>query len=174
MRAILMLPLLAVASCAAGPDSPARSRAGTISVEWTGRERGSFSATATARWCAADTLLEVIAVRGDTAVGLTLIARDSLRAERYTVNETQLFTPGRPQANVALRMLGSVNLLGFDAMGGHVHVTQGGGQVVSGTLEVRLRPVASNDTLQMKGSFERLPITLVEGLCGRANRPAGG
>ncbi len=169
-----MLTAVAGAACAGRADAPARPRAGTIGVEWTGSQRGSFRAPATARWCAADSVLEVLAVRGDTAVGLTLIARDSLRAEMYVVNETQNFTPGRPQASVALRILGEVNLLGFDAMGGQVQVTSGGGPTVSGTLEVRLRPVSSNDTLQMKGSFELLQVTPATGVCGRANKPGAG
>ena len=174
MRLILILATVICAACAKRASAPARPRAGTVSVEWTGTLRGRFSAPATAQWCSGDTLLEVIAVRGDTAVGLTLIARDSLRAESYVVNETANFTPGRPQANVALRMLREANLLGFDAMGGQVTVTWGGSRMVSGTLEVRLRPVSSSDTLQMKGSFERIPVVSASGVCGRADKPGGG
>jgi hypothetical protein len=173
MRAILILTVVTGAACTGRAGTPARSRAGTISVEWIGKLRGSFSAPATARWCAADTLLEVIAVRGDTTIGLALIARDSMRADVYVVNETELFTPGRPQASVALRMLGGVNLLGFDAMGGQVNVTRGG-SAVSGTLDVRLRPVIGTDTLRMKGSFERIPVAPATGVCGRDNKSGGG
>jgi hypothetical protein len=173
VRSILILSVVFGAACTGRAGAPARPRAGTISVEWTGKLRGRFSAPATARWCAADTLLEVIAVRGDTAVGLSLIAPDSVRAEVYAVNEAQNFTPGRPQANVALRMLGEVILLGFEGMGGKVVVTEGG-PVISGTLDVKLRPVSSSDTLQIKGSFDRIPVAPATGACGRANKPGGG
>ncbi len=173
MRALLILAVVIGAACTGRGGARARPRPGTISVEWTGTLRGRFSAPATARWCAADTLLELVAVRGDTAVGLSLIARDSVRAELYVVNETPNFTPGRPQAHVALRMLGEVNLLGFDAMGGQVTVTRGG-RMVSGSLEVRLRPVSSADTLQLTGSFDQVPVAPAEGVCGRANKPGAG
>ena len=174
MRLILIPAVVVCAACAQRSPAPARPGAGMMSVQWTGRLRGSLSAPATARWCAADTLLEIIAVRGDTAVGLTLIARDSARAEIYVVNETQNFAPGRPQAAVALRLLGEMSLLGFEAIAGQVHVTQSGGPMVSGALDVRLRPVSGADTLQMKGSFERIPVGAAAGVCGRANHPGAG
>ncbi len=173
MRNVLILSVAVGTACTGSTGTSARPRAGTISVEWTGRLRGSFSAPATARWCAADTLLEVIAVRGDTAVGLTLVASDSVRAEVYAVNQAENFTPGRPQAGIALRMLGEVNLLGFDGMGGKVIVTAGGASV-SGTLDARLRPVSSSDTLQLKGWFEQIPVAPATGVCGRANKPGSG
>ncbi len=172
MRTILILASVIGAACSRGRAAPGRPPVGGISVQWTGKLRGSFAAPATARWCGADSLLEIIAVRGDTATGIVLIARDSVRAESYPINETQSFTPGRPQANVGIRMLGDM-LLGFDAMGGQVTVTQAG-PAVSGSLDVRLRPIAGTDTLQMKGSFNRIPVVPATGICGRANKPGGG
>ena len=109
-----------------------------------------------------------------TAVGLSLVARDSVRAEAYVMNETADYTPVRPYAGVALRFLNEANLLGFESMGGQVTVTQGG-SLVSGTIDgVRLRPVSSADTLRLKGSFDRIPVVPAQGICGRANRPGGG
>lgn len=172
MRILLATILVLGAACSRRSGAPGRPAAGTIAVSWTGKLKGSFAGPATARWCPADSLLEITAVRTDTAVALALIARDSLRAESYPVNETRDYTPGRPQASAGLRMLGDI-LLGFDAMGGQVSVTQAG-PVVSGTLEVRLRPVAGADTLQMRGSFERIPVAPAAGICGRANKPGGG
>jgi hypothetical protein len=142
-------------------------------VSWTGTLHGRFSAPATARWCAADTLLEVIASGSDTSFGIALMARDSVRAELYVVNSTQAFTPGRPQATLGLRMLGESTLLGFDGMGGQVGVTRVG-RLVSGTIDVRMRRTGSSDSLRMRGSFDRLSVTPAAGLCGRANKPGGG
>jgi hypothetical protein len=172
MRPILMLTLVAGAACT-GRAGRARPQAGTISVEWTGKLRGTFTAPATARWCAADTLLEVIAFHGDTAVGLSLVARDSVDVGLYPVIDSRGFIPGRPQAGVALRVLGEVNLQGFDGTGGQVNVTQGR-SAASGTINVRLRSVSSADTLQMMGWFERIPVAPATGVCGRANKPGAG
>ena len=174
MRALLFPIAMFCAACGRRAAAGVRPGAGTVSVQWTGKLRGGFSAPATARWCAADSLLEIIAVRGDTATGLTLMTRDSVRVEGYVVNETRNFTPGRPQASVALRMLGEMTLFGFDAMAGQVMVTQGGSRMVSGTLDVRLRSVTGADTIQMKGSFERIAVLPATGVCGRANKPGAG
>jgi hypothetical protein len=133
-----------------------------------------MTASATARWCASDTLLEVLAVRGDTAVGLALVALDSARAMDYPVTQTRAFTPGRPQARVALRLLKQFELEGYDAVSGRVTLTQGGSRLVSGTLEVGLVPVVGSDTLKLTGSFDRIPVTTAVGVCGRANRPGAG
>ena len=145
-----------------------------MSLQWTGKLRGSFTAPASARWCPADSLLEVIASRADTSAGLAIIARDTLRAEVYGVNETQNYTPGRPQASVSLRMLGDMALLGYDGMGGQVTVSHADGRIVSGSLDVKLRPVSGGDTLQLRGSFSQVPVTRATGVCGRANKPAAG
>jgi hypothetical protein len=172
MRVILVLAVV-LGACTGGAASPAGSRAGTITIGWTGHLQGRFTAPATARWCAMDTLLEVIGLRGDTAVGLSLITQDSIRVQVYPVNGFKGFSPGRPQAGVGLRLLGQVNLLGFEAMSGQVRVTRTG-STVSGRFEGRLRPVSSADTLGMMGSFDEVPVVTAQGFCGRANRPGGG
>jgi hypothetical protein len=143
-------------------------------LRWTGSKSGGITASATARWCASDTLLEVIAVRGDTSVGLVLIAQDSADAREYPVNETRTFTPGRPQARVAIRLLKEFELEGYEAVGGKVTLTQGGARTVSGTLDVRMLPVVGADSFRLTGAFERIPVTAAVGVCGRANRPSAG
>ena len=60
---LLMLPALACRSDATSPPS-----GGELGARWSGSSSGSFRASATARWCARDTLLELLAVRNDTAV----------------------------------------------------------------------------------------------------------
>ena len=145
-----------------------------MAVRWTGSKNGGITASATARWCAADTLLEVIAVRGDTSVGLALIAQDSTGAREYPVNEPRTFTPGRPQALVAIRLLKEFELEGYDAVSGKVTVTQGGARTLSGTLDVRMLPVVGADTFRLTGAFERIPVTTAVGVCGRANKPSAG
>lgn len=172
-RAILFALLWGAAACSRAGGA-ARPDAGEFAVQWAGRTNGSMTASATAQWCASDTLLEVLAVRGDTAVGLALVALDSARAMDYPVAQTRAFTPGRPQARVALRLLKQFELEGYDAVSGRVTVTQGGSRLVSGTLEVGLVPVVGSDTLKLTGTFERIPVTAAVGTCGRANRPGAG
>lgn len=154
--------------------SPAPTGDGSITVTWTGSSRGAFSAPASGRWCVSDTLLEVLAVRNDTAVGFVLIAQDSARTATYPVGQTRVWTPGRPQANAGLRWLAPLELKGYEGFGGTVTVTSGTSTSVSGTIEARLRPINGNDTLQLRGQFIRIPIAPSPPPCGRANRPGSG
>ncbi len=167
----ILLSLLAL-SC--GPGTGTQSPAGTISVQWAGASSGSFTAPATARWCAADTLLEVIANRGDTAVGLALLAQESIGAARYPVNATRNWTPGRPQAYAGLRWLGTQELYGYDGFDGTVVVTAGDSLRVTGTLDVGLRLLSDKDTLRLTGQFTKVSIELAPPPCGRAHRPGTG
>jgi hypothetical protein len=171
MRRIVPISLLFLTACGPRNAGTGRAGSGSLSVEWTGSSRGRFSAPATARWCAMDSLLEVLAVRNDTAFGVALMAQDSVRAGAYPVHEIRPFTPGRPQASAALRWLTDVALKGYEAFGGAVTVTEGGGRLVSGTIEVRLRVPAGADTLHLTGSFQRIPIGPATGSCGRADKP---
>lgn len=174
MRWILGLGAIWIAACGTRADSAERASEGVISVRWTGNSTGAFSAPVVARWCAADTLLEVIAVRNDTAVGLSLIVLDSVRPGVYQVSPTRDFTPVRPQAGAALRWLDAFDLRGYDAKGGQITVSASGPKGVSGTFDIQLQPITGTDSLRLTGSFERLPIRPTPPPCGRANRPRAG
>ena len=140
-------------------------------VQWTGSDTGRFSATAEARWCARDTLLEVVAARNDTAIGLSLIAQDSLRTGGYPVLPTDSHTPWRPQAGAAIRWLDSTDLRHFGGARGQVTVTGGGSRRASGTLDLTLRASSGQDSLHLTGSFSGVAIAPASPLCGRANKP---
>lgn len=133
-----------------------------------------FSAPADARWCVRDTSLEILAVRNDTAVGLALYARDSLRAEAYPVVLAAMFVPSRPQASAALRLALAAELKGFESSGGQVVVTAGGSRRVSGTFEARLRHSVGTDSLHLTGRFDRLAVQPAAPSCGRALKPGPG
>jgi hypothetical protein len=145
-----------------------------MSVQWTGSDTGRFSAVAEARWCARDTLLEVVATQHDTAIGLSLIAQDSLRTGGYPVYHSDVYAPWRPQAGAAVRWLDSTDLRHFGGAQGQVTVTEGGSRLVSGTLDIGLRASPGRDSLHLTGSFSGVPITPAGASCGRANKPGPG
>jgi len=174
MGRILNLALLGAAAACGRGEEDGRAGLGQIAVQWTGTDSGRMTASATARWCAMDTLLEVVAVQGDSAFGLVLIALDSVRAAEYPVKDSRAFIPNRPQARVALRLLKQYELEGYDALGGQVTVTQGGSREVSGRLDVRLLPIVGADTLRLVGTFDRIPVAPAVGVCGRANKSGPG
>jgi hypothetical protein len=145
-----------------------------MAVRWTGADTGRFSAPAEARWCARDTLVEVVAARNDTAFGLSLIAQDSLRAGSYPVFHTDVYAPWRPQAGAAIRWLDSTDLRHFGGASGQVTVTEGGARLVSGTLDIGLQASTGRDSIHLTGSFSAVPIAPANPLCGRANKPGPG
>jgi len=171
MRRILLLLAVLAPGCRSRTPAAEPSGPGVISVRWTGSDTGRFAATAEALWCARDSLLEIVAVRNDTAIGLSLVAQDSLRTGGYPVYHTEVYAPWRPQAGVALRWLDSTDLKRFGGARGQVTVTEGGSRRVTGTLEVGVQATPGRDSLHLTGSFSGLPIGSASPACGRANKP---
>jgi hypothetical protein len=144
-----------------------------LTVEWTGSHGGRFATPATAHWCPRDSVLEIVAARGDTAVGLAVWAADTVPAAIvHPVFAPELNDTRRPQAAAAVRWFGGTLIYGFEAVSGSVALTRAGRDTVSGTLTVRLRQTGGQDTLLVSGTFTRLPVAPAAELCGRAGKPA--
>jgi hypothetical protein len=165
-----LLWLLLVAGCRPGGGSP-DSAGGSLRVQWEGSSRGRFEAPATALWCSRDTLLEILALRHDTAVGIALIAKDSLVPGHYSVFSAEVFTPFRPQANLALRWVTPVELVGYESRSGRVTVSATGSPGVSGQFEALLQRHTGGDSIRLSGDFRGLRVGPAIPACGRANRP---
>src|ERR1043166_627447 len=148
-----------------------RAPAGSIRVAWSGSAAGKFNAPADARWCPGGTLLLVLAVRNDSAFGLTLMPETALHTGRYPVVPAQPFNPSRPQAGVALRWFDETTVFPFEATSGTVTATARRGSLLSGPLDARLKRQLAPDSVHLTGGFTDLDIQPAEGPCGRANRP---
>jgi hypothetical protein len=172
MRFAILLLLAPILSCREDPSAPAST--GELAAEWQGSAQGGFRAAAQARWCPADSLLELFAVRNDTAIGFTLLPNDSLEAGTYSIFSTAVFVAFRPQASAAVRWLDLVELKGFEGTSGSVIVTEAGVRGVSGRFEASFKRTGNQDTIRVQGSFARVPVGQSTGQCGRSNRPGGG
>src|ERR1041385_4838433 len=175
-RARALVPTLIAITCLLPGCRPPRApssgpTAGSLSVAWTGTLPGRFSAPAEARWCPGDTLVEISAVRHDTAVGLTIAPVDSVRAGAYPVYAAAGFVPVRPQGGAALRWLAEVVVMPFEAERGMVTVTEGGTRRISGTIDVHLKRPGSADSVRLTGGFIRVALKPATAPCGRANKP---
>ena len=174
MRYLLFLLTTGGLACRPAADGAA-STGGRLEGRWSsGGQEVRFSAPAEARWCERDSSLEVFAVRNDTALGLALYARDTLRAEAYPVTLAAMFVPARPQATVALRLALATELKGYESSGGQVQVTTGGSRRVSGSFAAMLRHSVGTDSLRVSGSFDRLAVLPAAASCGRALKPGPG
>ena len=170
MRPPLLLALLVAAACGSG----SQPKSGELVALWRDSLNASFRTSATARWCRRDSLLELFAVRNDTAVGVAILPRDTLTSGEYSVLPAVPFNPLRPQATAAARWLDQVELKGFEGASGKVTLTSSPPGTVSGTLDLLLRRTGNPDTLRVTGRFSGVPVEPAIAECGRANRPGAG
>jgi hypothetical protein len=170
MRRILFVALLVAAACRSGTEPST----GELVATWRDSVDARFRTSATALWCRRDSLLELFAVRNDTAVGVVIIPRDTLTSGEYPVFPAVPFNPLRPQATAAARWLDEVELKGFEGASGKVILTAGPSGTVSGTLDLLLLRRAAPDTLRITGRFFGVPVESAIAACGRANRPGAG
>ncbi|MEZ4585123.1 MAG: hypothetical protein R2909_01825 [Gemmatimonadales bacterium] len=163
----------AVAACGE-PATVASDEGGSVSITWDGQYRGHLEGPATATWCAVDSMLQVLAIKEDTAVGFALYAPDTLRVGQHPVLSPQIKVDWRPLAAAAMRWLSPTELVGFEGVSGVVSVTAVDSTGVSGTFDIGYRVPAGSDTIRATGSFDRLVVTPARGSCGRANKGKGG
>ena len=163
--------LLGLLACnAAGGDR--RTGEGELEARWTDSAGTAvFIAPAEGRWCARDSMLEILAARNDSAVGIALYARDSLRVEGYPVFLAGLFAPWRPQATAALRLLTPNEIRNFASSWGQVILTEAAGGRVTGTFDLHLKRPTAPDSVQVTGRFALVAIRPASPSCGRANKP---
>lgn len=166
MRWLLLTAVLVACDTPATPDEPR----GSLSVRWNGVAQGTFSAPAVGGWCATDSLLEVVAVRGDTGVGFSLLAEDTVRARDYPVLSGSIAVDWRPLAVAGLRWATDTALLGFEGADGRIVVTGTDSGTVAGTLDLLLRLNDGTDTLRLTGEFTNIPILPAPGSCGRISK----
>ena len=171
MRLLLFsgLALLLLASgCRRGP---AEALDGQIEVEWRGSHRGRFVAPMSATHCPESGLVELIAVRADTGVGLVLYPADSaqITSGAYTVFLSGTVVPPRPAASAALRWFTGVELAAFEGTSGTTQATLAD-SLLSGSFEVRMDRQGSSDTLAVSGRFVAIAVRRMETGCSRSSR----
>lgn len=163
-----MLVAILAAGCGGEPTVAADGQ-GQLAVSWSGRHDGKFAAQARATWCAADSMVQVFAIAGDTGVGLALYTPDTIRATQYPVIWPEVVVPWRPLGAVALRWVGETDLIGYEAVTGVITVTSVDSGL-SASLDVGLRAPGGTDTLRMAGGVTGLRIEPADGACGRFNK----
>lgn len=174
------LALLASGACAPAPPTVSGGGAGLVSVAWVGQDSGRFSAPARGSWCPGDTMVQISAIRSDTAFGFALFVEDTVRPAQHPVLSSEVTADWRPLATAALRWFAmspagaaagtSTDVKGWEATSGVVSV-QSVDSGPSGTVDLRLRLVGGFDTLRLTGTFASIPIEPAVGACGRVVRP---
>jgi hypothetical protein len=154
--------VVALSACNRAP----RALPGDLDVVWRGDDRGRFIAPVAATHCAESGLVELLAIRGDTGVGLALFLKDSalIEAVEYPVVPGSLLDEPRPGANAGVRWFATTAIAAFEGVAGKVSLARNRG-VLSGTLDVKFQSLDKPDTLRMTGTFSQVPVTLADSGC---------
>lgn len=154
MRYALIL-LLVAAACKRAP----RAVPGDLDVSWGGSSRGRFVAPLQATHCAESGQVELLAIRGDTGIGVALFLEDSSAVQPvvYPVMSGSLLHETRPGSSVAARWFAVTSIAAFEGITGKVTLSSGGSEL-NGTLDVSFKALDRPDTLHLTGSFTRVPV----------------
>jgi hypothetical protein len=169
MRPLVLVGFWFASFGCGGPAPLTEDSPGTLSVAWDGTEEGRFLGPATGSWCAADSMLEVTATRGDTGVGLALFVTDTVRQAMHPVLSGDVPADWRPLGRAAIRWVGAADVIGYQGTGGVISVTATDSGV-SGTVDVRLLSNNGIDTLHMTGGFKAVSVSQAAGVCGLRDR----
>ena len=142
-----------------------------LSVSWVGQYEGRFAVPALASWCPADSMVQVFAMRGDTGVGFTLFAPDTIRPAQYPVVSPEVVVDWRPLGAAAVRWIGEADIVGYQAVSGVISVTSVDSGL-TGSLDIGLRVPNGVDTIHVAGDFTAIPIVPATGACGRFQKQA--
>jgi len=147
---------------------------GQLVARWIGPEdTTSFRAPVTASLCGAKQRLDLLALRGDSGIGLALYPVDSAKlAAVYTVTEPGGPIQIRPGAGVAIRWFGKTAVEGFWGRQGTVTVTQDKRGRVGVAIDAMLvSSVLGGPALALTGSASGIPIA-VDTTCAAAETPS--
>jgi hypothetical protein len=145
-----VLTTVAALACG-GKDKPAGQ--GELTVEWLGADTGGISTAPRAVWCRGDTVLKIVATKGEEGVGVALFPTAEPEPGAYAIFDPVADSVRlRPGASVASRWVRDKNVAAYQGDSGSVTLTKEA-TGLAGTFSVRLHGVNSSDTIRMTGHF---------------------
>ncbi len=153
-----------------GCRSPAgEPAAGQLTAEWAGAATGSARLTASATWCARDSILEILAHGGDTGVGIAVhYGGAGPIAGSFGLIHPAQGVAQRPVATGALRFTTPDALHASLTRSGEVEITAVDESRVTGRMTFQLAARVGADTLRLVGSFRDVPVDSARTPCGVA------
>jgi hypothetical protein len=127
-----------------------------LEVRWTGGEAGTFRAPATADWCDSLNLLEILAMSGDTGIGLAIYPREGISTGSYPVRLPAAADSIPSSSAIALRWFTQTSVRGFQADSGALSLTRAADGTLSGRFRAAAHPVTGKGPLSLTGSFDGL------------------
>lgn len=142
------------------PTVSARASVGEIAYTWRGKFVGQAVVPATLNWCPGSRQGLLQGISADTGIVIVLHEASALTVGQRAIVSPEA-QPGlpRPRATAAVRwMRDSATIVGFRSTGGTVDM-KSVGETATGTFDVRLQVPGGTDTLVVRGTFDRVPVT---------------
>lgn len=127
-----------------------------LEARWTGSDASTFHAPATAEWCDSLNLLEIVALSGDTGVGIAIYPREGIATGAYPVRAPAIADSVAPSSAIGLRWFSQTAVRGFQGDSGKLSLTRGADGSLSGRFTAAAHPVTGKGSLSLTGSFEGL------------------
>jgi hypothetical protein len=133
---------------------------GELMVTWSGAHSGSAQLPGTVGWCPVDRTGTLEAISADTGLMISLFEADSLFPAIHPVLAPAMREEvPRPGAVAGLRWVQGLEAIrGFQSVSGLIDLREVG-TTVSGGFDIRMQSVTGTDTLVVRGTFQRLPVT---------------
>jgi len=163
IRLLAALAILSLSGCA--PRAP-KAKLGDLWATWYGDERGQFIAPLKVTHCAESGLVELLAIRGDTGIGIALFLRDSSRIDTtsYPVLPGSLLNEPRPGATVGARWFATTAISAYEGVAGTVKI-QSAGSALKGTIDAKFQGLDKPDTFRLRASFVQVPVVRADSGC---------
>jgi hypothetical protein len=163
LRPFAVLAILSLSGC--GSRAP-KAKPGDLDAVWRGTESGRFIAPLVATHCAESGLVELIALRGDTGIGMALFLRDSAKIDpvSYPVLPGSLLQEPRPGATVGARWFATTNIAAFEGVAGKVQL-EGTGGMLAGTIDAKFQALDRPDTFRLRGTFSQVRVVQADSGC---------
>lgn len=129
-----------------------------LTAHWTGADTSAIAAPATAEWCDALGVLEIVVMAGDTGVGLAIFRRGGVEPGAYRIRPPDVADTTPPSAAIALRWFSQTEAQGFQSDSGELSLARAADGTLSGRFSGSARAVSGSGRLRLTGAFEELHV----------------
>jgi len=158
--AALLLASLAGCTGAAGHE-------GQINASWKGSAKtsGALKTAATANWCAAGHLLEVMGIAGDSGIAVLMYPADGVKSGTFSVIDPLHEPVHTGAAAVAARWPDGEQVIGYRGVKGSATLKVEAGIISGSVTSTMLRPGGQPDTVTFDATFSALEADSGVGAC---------
>jgi hypothetical protein len=127
-----------------------------LDVRWSGSDSAGFHAPATAEWCDSFNLLEILAMSGDTGVGIAIYPREGIASGSYPVRPPADADSVPPSSAIGLRWFSETAVRGFQSDSGSLTLSRGNDGRLSGRFDAAAHAVNGKGSIRLTGTFDGL------------------